>query len=252
MNQQINPLNQNNLQTQISHKIEENSEKIKIVLENYKKIMYNINECKEKNKISYPINIMAVTKTVETYLVNAVIKQGISLIGENRVQEFLSKKDEYLPSEIHFIGSLQSNKVKYIINEVSLIQSLDNLKLAKEINRQCIINDKKMDVLIEINAGNEATKGGVPFDEVKKFIEELSIFENISVRGLMAIPPRLANEEIYYKMNNLFNDLQSIKSENVSMDYLSIGMSGDYLTAIKHGSNLVRIGSSLFGARTII
>ena len=193
---------------------------------------------------------MAVTKTVPPEKVNYAVSLGIDLLGENRVQEYLSKKDSYFSSaQVHMIGNLQTNKVKYIINDVDMIQSVDSLKLASEINRLAEKNNKTMDVLIEVNIGGEESKSGVHADGLYTLIEEVSAFKNISVRGLMAIPPIGSNEEIFDRMNALFLGVKEKGFDGVSMDILSMGMSGDYETAIKHGSNLVRIGTKLFGAR---
>lgn len=220
------------------------------IVYNYNKIIEDINNVKAKNNISRDINFMAVTKTVAPEYVNTAIECGIKLLGENRVQEFNSKKDDYIKSaEVHLIGKLQTNKVKYIINDVTMIQSLDSLKLAKEINRLAAKNNKVMDVLIEVNIGDEESKSGINYNQTEDFLESLLQFKNIHVRGFMAIPPRNSSEEIYYKMHKLFVDISDKKIDNINMDFLSIGMSGDYKTAIKHGSNLVRIGTGLFGSR---
>lgn len=221
------------------------------ILENYKEICYNIENARAKYRNENEnISLMAVTKTVSTDKINFAISQGITLLGENRVQEFMSKKDEYDKSaDVHFIGHLQSNKVKYIINDVKLIQSVDSFKLAKEINRLAQKNAKIMDVLIEVNIGNEISKSGVSSDELLDLIYQVSELENVSIKGLMAIPPVGSGEDVFEKMNSLFVDIKGRTIQNVSMDTLSMGMSGDYERAIKHGSNLVRIGTKLFGAR---
>ncbi len=229
-----NPLNQINLQQ---------------IKDNYDRIINDVEECKIKNNIDYDINIMAVTKTVAPEIINFSIDCGIKLLGENRVQEFLSKKDEYKNADVHFIGGLQTNKVKYIVNDVSLIQSVDSERLAVEIDKQAKKNNKIMDILVEINLGEEISKGGILTKDTHEFIEKICNLDNLRVKGLMAIPPINAKEEIYFKMKQLSIDILAKKYDNVSMDFLSIGMSGDYLTAIKNGSNLIRIGSLLFGAR---
>lgn len=201
------------------------------------------------------IRLMAVTKTVDASRVNEAIDAGVTLLGENRAQELCAKYDEYKKNavDIHFIGHLQSNKVRQIINKVSMIESLDNLSLAKEIQRQCQKNQKTMDCLIEVNIGHEETKSGVLPENLPQFIDQLAEFECIKVQGIMSIPPIC--EEIYQKeryfanLYKLFIDIKDKKIDNINMDILSMGMSDDYLLAIKHGSNLVRIGSALFGKR---
>lgn len=221
------------------------------ILENYKEICYNVENAKAKyRKSTDEVRIMAVTKTVPPEKVNFAVKQGLTLLGENRVQEYLSKKDFYdKNSEVQFIGHLQTNKVKYIINDVTLIQSVDNYKLAHEINRLAEKNNKIMNILVEINIGNESTKSGVAADELEELVCQIAEMKNLSVKGLMAIPPKGSGEDVFEKMNGIFLHLKEKAIPNVSMDILSMGMSGDYELAIKHGSNLVRIGTKLFGAR---
>ena len=152
-------------------------------------------------------------------------------------------------AQVHFIGHLQTNKVKYIINDVSLIQSVDSVKLAGEINRLAVKNNKTMDVLVEVNVGDEITKSGVAFNDCTELVKSISEFENVHIKGLMAIPPIGCGEDVFEKMHELYLRIGEMKLKNVEMDILSMGMSGDYELAIKHGSNLVRIGTKLFGAR---
>ncbi len=225
--------------------------KYREILDNIKEIRYNIENAKAKYRSSNDlVEVMAVTKTVEPEKINFAIQNGFKLLGENRVQEYLSKKDLYDKSaEVQFIGHLQTNKVKYIINEVTLIQSVDSVKLASEINRLAAKNDKIMDILLEVNIGAELSKSGIDSDSLYKLTEDISHFENIHIRGLMAIPPIGAEEKLFAEMNEHFHTISNKKLDNVSMDILSMGMSGDYELAIKHGSNLVRIGTKLFGAR---
>ena len=211
------------------------------ILENYKEICYNVENAKVKYaKSGADVAIMAVTKTVEPEKINFAVSQGIKLLGENRVQEFMSKKDMYDKSaQVHFIGHLQTNKVKYIIN----------VKLASEINRLAVKNSKVMDVLIEVNVGDEASKSGVAFEECIGLVKEISAFDNVHIKGLMAIPPIGCGEDTFERMHELYQKISEMQIKGVDMDILSMGMSGDYELAIKHGSNLVRIGTKLFGAR---
>lgn len=221
------------------------------VLENIKEIRERVGEATAKYRIGdEKVQIMAVTKTVSPEKINFAVRNGFTLLGENRVQEYLSKKDSYDSSaQVHFIGHLQTNKVKYIINEVSLIQSVDSLKLASEINRLAQKNGRVMDILIEVNIGEEATKSGISSEGLTELVFETSKLSNIRIKGLMAIPPVGSDESVFARMNELFCGLKEKNIPNVSMETLSMGMSGDYETAIKHGSNLVRIGTGLFGAR---
>lgn len=221
------------------------------ILENIREISYNVRNAKAKYRSADDIvEIMAVTKTVPPEKVNFAVSQGITLLGENRVQEYLSKKDSYDPSaKVHMIGHMQSNKVKYIINEVELIQSVDSLKLASEINRLAAKNNKIMNILLEVNIGEEESKSGVSSKELTELALSVSELENVRIKGLMAIPPIGSDESVFEQMHILFEELKSKKIPNTKMDTLSMGMSGDYELAIKHGSNLVRIGTKLFGAR---
>lgn len=221
------------------------------VVENYHKICYNVKQSAIKsNRNPCDIKIMAVTKTVEPEIINIAVENGITLLGENRVQEFLSKKDFYdKKTDVHFIGHLQTNKVKYIINDVSMIESVDSIKLATEIDKQAKSGNIIMDILVEVNIGDENSKGGIHSDELFELMYQISPLENVRVKGLMAIPPINAPEELYEKMYQLFIDIGNKKIDNISMDYLSMGMSNDYQTAIKYGSNIIRIGTGLFGKR---
>ncbi|MCR5542254.1 MAG: YggS family pyridoxal phosphate-dependent enzyme [Ruminococcus sp.] len=224
------------------------------VLENYKRICENVENARAKYRSSdEKIDIMAVTKTVAPEKINFAIEQGITLLGENRVQEYLSKKDSYIKTaQVHMIGRLQTNKVKYIINEVAMIQSVDSIKLAKEINRLAEKNGRTMDVLLEINIGDEASKSGVAAEGLDELIYETAQLENVRIKGLMAIPPVGCGEDMFDRMHSIFLRVKEKSVPNVSMDILSMGMSGDYELAIKHGSNLVRIGTALFGARNYL
>lgn len=221
------------------------------ILENLREINYNVANAKAKYRSEdETVEIMAVTKTVAPEKINFAVSQGLTLLGENRVQEFLSKKDSYDKSaRVHMIGHMQTNKVKYIINEVELIQSVDSLKLASEINRLALKNNKIMDVLLEVNIGEESSKSGVSTQELFLLAEQISELENVRIKGLMAIPPIGADERVFEDMHRLFVELGDKKLHGVDMDILSMGMSGDYELAIKHGSNLIRIGTKLFGAR---
>ncbi|MGN0606109.1 MAG: YggS family pyridoxal phosphate-dependent enzyme [Oscillospiraceae bacterium] len=218
--------------------------------ENIRRVMYNIENARAKyRKSDETVRLMAVTKTVAPEAVNHAVSMGIDLLGENRVQEYLSKKDAYAKAEVHFIGHLQTNKVKYIADSISVIQSVDSLKLASEINRCALKNNKVQDILVEVNIGNEESKSGISADAVTELIYQIAELPNIRIKGLMTIPPAADSEEFLYKMQDLYIDICSKNIHNISMDILSMGMSNDYELAVKYGSNLVRIGRGLFGAR---
>lgn len=219
--------------------------------ENYKRIIFNMQEAAAKyRKPDEKISLMAVTKTVDPAAVNHATGLGIKLLGENRVQEYTAKKDFYDKSaEVHFIGHLQTNKVKYIIDSVSMIQSVDSIKLAEEIDRHAGRIGKKQDILIEVNIGGEESKSGVDKSALEELLYQTAELENVQVRGLMAIPPADSPEKFLYDMQKLYIDISEKSIHNISMDFLSMGMSGDYADAIRYGSNIIRIGRGLFGPR---
>lgn len=201
------------------------------------------------------ITFLSATKTVEPEYINYAISLGLSYIGENKVQELLSKYDEYNLENcsLQFIGHLQSNKVRQIVGKVDLIQSIDSMKLAKEVSKCSLKNNITSDILVEVNIGEEENKSGVMPEMLEELVEEISTLPAVNVKGLMTIPPICEkNDEIrryFEKMNRLFLDISSKKLDNVSMDILSMGMSSDYYEAILEGANMVRIGSALFGNR---
>ena len=218
--------------------------------ENLKLIRENVGEAAEKcGRKAEDIRIMAVTKTVAPEIVNHAIELGLDLLGENRVQEYLSKAEAYSPAEIHFIGGLQTNKVKYIIESVSMIQSVDSLKLGTEIDRLAAKHGRVMDILCEVNIGGEESKGGVAPDKLRELVAQLAQLKNIRIKGLMTIPPPSQSDIFLGRMQELYNDLRDNKIEGADMQVLSMGMTHDYAEAVKYGSTLVRIGTGLFGAR---
>ena len=201
------------------------------------------------------ITFLSATKTVEPEYINYAISLGLSYIGENKVQELLSKYDEYNLENcsLQFIGHLQSNKVRQIVGKVDLIQSIYSIKLAKEVSKCSLKNNITSDILVEVNIGKEENKSGVMPEMLEELVEEISTLPAVNVKGLMTIPPICEkNDEIrryFEKMNRLFLDISSKKLDNISMDILSMGMSSDYYEAILEGANMVRIGSALFGNR---
>lgn len=222
--------------------------------ENYKQIISNIARAAEKSGRRYEdITLLAATKTVDVDVINHAIKSGVEFIGENRVQEFLSKYNDYAPSHKHFIGHLQSNKVKDIIDKVELIHSVDSYKLATEISKQAVKKGLSIDILLEINIGNEQSKSGFSYDETCDAVEKIAQLDGIKIKGLMAIPPICENSDqnrVYFsKMKKLFIDIGHKKIDNSSMDILSMGMSDDYEAAIEEGANMIRLGTALFGRR---
>ena len=201
------------------------------------------------------ITFLSATKTVEPEYINYAISLGLSYIGENKVQELLSKYDQYNLENcsLQFIGHLQSNKVRQIVGKVDLIQSIDSMKLAKEVSKCSLKNNITSDILVEVNIGKEENKSGVMPEMLEELVEEISTLPAVNVKGLMTIPPICEKKDeirrYFEKMNRLFLDISSKKLDNVSMDILSMGMSSDYYEAILEGANMVRIGSALFGNR---
>lgn len=223
---------------------------------NFKLINERIAEAAQKaGKSREDITFLAATKTVEPEIINHAISLGLDHIGENKVQELLSKYDSYNLDKcsLQFIGHLQTNKVRQIVDKVDLIQSVDSVKLANEIAKQSLKINKTTDILVEVNIGREENKSGVYPENLEELLCEISKIEGISVRGLMTIPPVCDNKhkisKYFNNMHNIFIDISSKKLDNISMTILSMGMSADYYEAILEGANMVRIGSSLFGAR---
>ena len=202
------------------------------------------------------VTLLAATKTLSAEVINyAAENLGLCYIGENRVQELLSKYDALRRDllHIHFIGRLQRNKVKYIIDKVEMIESVDSMPLALEIDRQAAKCGRVMNILAEINIGAEESKGGVPKEKAREFVSSLEELKNINVCGLMVIPP-VGNSEEYIKYftetYNIFVDIFEKKVHNNKDGYvLSMGMSDSYIEAISYGSTLIRLGSALFGKR---
>lgn len=224
--------------------------------ENLKVIRNRINEAAVKSgRSENAVRFMAVTKTVDPVYINHAIKCGIDLIGENKVQEFLGKKDALNLDgvEKHLIGHLQSNKVRKIITEVDMIQSVDSVSLAKEIERQAEKNNMTANVLLEVNVGDEENKTGMDKSLFLESFAEIAEMKHIHIRGLMTIPPICENKseltKFFDEMYYMFIDIKAKKIDNVSMDILSMGMSGDFEEAILCGSDLVRVGSAIFGPR---
>ncbi len=199
--------------------------------------------------------LLAVTKTRSAEEINCSIACGVRHIGENRVQELLEKYDK-IDKEgvtIHLIGQLQTNKVKYIIDKVDLIHSVDSLHLAQEISKRAVAIGKVQDILIEVNIASEESKAGIEPTELIPLLESISTLAGVHVRGLMCIPPIAAeshqNLKYFLKMKQMSVDIKAKKIDNIDMDILSMGMSGDYEDAIEAGSTYIRVGRGIFGPR---
>lgn len=206
-------------------------------------------------KTGADISLVCATKTQTKEAVQAAIAAGISICGENRVQEMLDKKeaDAYYGANLHFIGHLQKNKVRKIVGEVSLIQSVDSFELLQTIERIAKEKALKQEVLLQVNIGHDENKFGFEATELPQILEKCGGFSNILVSGLMTMPPfseNLVETRGYFaEMHEIFVDIMAKRYHNVNMEYLSMGLSHDFREAILEGANMVRVGSAVFGAR---
>ena len=198
------------------------------------------------------VKLVVVTKTVCADVIKQAIECGIQDVGENRVQDFLEKY-ESIDEKVnwHFIGHLQSNKVKFLVNNVSLIHSLDRESLAEEINRQGEIFNYQFNCLVQVNISGEDSKFGMPPENIERFLVKLSGMEHINVQGLMTMAPFEDDPEdtryVFEGLRNLKLKLKALNIPRIDLKYLSMGMSNDYQVALEEGSNMVRIGSEIFG-----
>ena len=201
------------------------------------------------------IHLVGATKMNDTQRVREAIAAGLPICGENRVQELLQKNAEhaYDGAQLHFIGHLQKNKVRQIVGLVSLIHSVDSVELMAQIDRTAGSRGIVQDILLEVNIGAEAAKSGFSSGDIPAALAAVAQFPALRVRGLMAVPPICAdgeeNRPYFEAMKQLFIDNSEKKYDNVLMDFLSMGMSGDYMTAIDCGANMVRLGTAIFGPR---
>ncbi|MFR6066084.1 MAG: YggS family pyridoxal phosphate-dependent enzyme [Eubacterium sp.] len=230
--------------------------RMKSVEENYLRILNTVKECAVKaGRSENDVRLMCVTKTVEPPYINKAIELGADLIGENRVQEYLGKKDDLNLSgvERHLIGHLQTNKVRQIVGEVDMIESVSSVKLAKEISRVAALRGVTVNCLAEVNIGKEESKSGIYLEQLSDSLYEIAELPNIKIKGLMTIPPVCETQDeargYFAQLRQSFIDIKDKKIDNIDMEILSMGMSGDFEAAIAEGSNIVRVGSAIFGAR---
>lgn len=221
---------------------------------NYQGVLKRLKSAAEKSgRDISEITLLAATKTVDADTINYAIEKGITHIGENRVQELISKHGLLRPAHSHFIGHLQTNKVKDIIDKVEMIESVDSIRLANEISKQAQKRGIVMDVLLEINIGGEESKSGFAPEDAEKAVGEVAKLDGIRVKGLMTIPPATdlpeESRKYFREMYKLFIDIRGKNIDNSSMSVLSMGMSNDFDIAVEEGANLVRVGTSLFGRR---
>ncbi|NLG02339.1 MAG: YggS family pyridoxal phosphate-dependent enzyme [Clostridia bacterium] len=213
-----------------------------------------LNTCEHMQIPKEAVCLIAVSKTKPVSMIKEVYQAGIRDFGENKVQELIDKYEQ-LPKDIrwHLIGHLQTNKVKYVVGKTTLIHGVDSIKLAKEISKEAQKKQIDVDILIQVNIANEETKYGFKEEEVIDRVIEISKMEGIHIKGLMIIAPYVDNSEenrLYFqKMKQLYVDIIQKNIDNVHMEVLSMGMTGDYQVAIEEGASCVRVGTAIFGMR---
>ena len=209
-----------------------------------------LEELKGGNAFGEKVWLIAATKTQTADAVNEAIAAGVDGVAENKPQEFRDKNELLLPCPRHFIGHLQTNKIKYLLGKIELYHSCDRDELAKALSQQSLLNGLTSDILIQINIGEEESKGGYPYDEAKEVFSRLNQTAGLRVRGFMAMLPDSDDEallrSLVRKMRALFD---WAKTQSADVEYLSMGMSGDYALCVEEGSNMIRVGSTIFGAR---
>ena len=222
---------------------------------NLKEVEENIlNACKKAGRSRGEVTLVAVSKTKPVSLLTEAYYIGIRDFGENKVQE-MCEKYEVMEKDIkwHMIGHLQTNKVKYLISKTELIHSVDSYKLACEIEKQAAKHNCDVDILIEVNAANEETKFGLAVDEVIELVREVAKLPHVHIKGLMTVAPYVVdsekNRQFFHNIKQLSIDIDNQNIDNVSMNVLSMGMTGDYMVAIEEGATIVRVGTGIFGER---
>ncbi len=226
------------------------------IKQNLDEVLGEINNSANKANVnSKDIILIGVTKTVDIPVIEEAIRLGVTHVGENKPQELVRKYD-VIGDKVkwHLIGSLQTNKVKYIIDKADMIHSLDRISLCEEIDKRAKSINKVMDCLVQVNISREDTKHGLFKEDVVDFIKTVSSeYKNIKINGIMTMAPYVDKSEdvrIYFKeIKNISREIEKLNLENVDMKYLSMGMSNDYKIAIEEGSNMVRVGTSIFGRR---
>lgn len=210
--------------------------------------------CERAGRSRDEVTLIAVSKTKPVSMLSEVYDEGVRDFGENKVQEIQEKYDQ-LPNDIrwHMIGHLQRNKVKYVIDKVCLIHSVDSYRLAEEINIQAKKKNLVVPILVEVNIAEEESKFGITAEDAIALVEQIAELENVRIRGLMTIAPMVEdpeeNRQYFRGIRQLSVDIKNKNIDNVSMDILSMGMTGDYTVAIEEGATMVRVGTGIFGAR---
>lgn len=226
-----------------------------MILENIKQVEENIiKSCEKVGRDPKEVTLIAVSKTKPYTAIEEALPSGVLDYGENKVQE-LTEKYEILPKDIrwHMIGHLQRNKVKYLVGKVELIHSVDSSRLANQIETEFAKKNEIANILIEVNMANEESKFGITSETTEQLVREISKLEHVRIKGLMTIAPYTDNPEtnrVYFRnMKKLSVDIAEKNIDNVSMNVLSMGMTGDYQVAIEEGATMVRVGTGIFGER---
>ena len=226
-----------------------------MISNNLKTINENIEKaCEKSGRKKEDVKLIAVSKTKPVDMINEAYEPGIRDFGENKVKELLTKKEQ-LPDDIcwHMIGHLQTNKVRSVIKAVKLIHSVDSLRLADTIDIEARKAGITVDGLLEVNVAGEESKFGFSPSEIAELLDRFSLYRFLRIKGLMTVAPFVHNpednREIFNKLRNLSVDIMNKKLDNISMNFLSMGMTGDYSIAVEEGANFIRIGTGLFGAR---
>ncbi len=226
-----------------------------MIAENIKHVQDNIKKaCEKSGRSEETVRLIAVSKTKPVEMLMEAYQCGCRDFGENKVQELVDKYEK-MPKDIrwHMIGHLQRNKVKYIIDKVYLIHSVDSLRLAEEISKEAVKKGIKVSILVEVNVAMETSKYGTAVDEAVLLVQEIAKLPNIIVKGLMTVAPYVENSEdnrnVFAKLYQIYVDIIHKNIDNVFMEELSMGMTGDYEVAITEGATYIRVGTGIFGER---
>lgn len=226
-----------------------------MVAENYRDVEENVRKaCERSGRERSEVTLIAVSKTKPVTMIREAMDAGAADFGENKVQELCEKYEE-LPKDLrwHLIGHLQRNKVKYVVDKAALIHSVDSLRLAEEISKEAVKKNVQAFILVEVNVAEEESKFGVKVEDTEELVRKAALLPNIHIRGLMTIAPYVedpeANRPIFRRLCKLAVDIKMKNIDNVHMDVLSMGMTGDYQVAIEEGATMVRVGTGIFGER---
>lgn len=226
-----------------------------MVAENYREVEERVRRaCTRSGRDRGEVTLIAVSKTKPVRMIQEAVQAGASVFGENKVQE-LCEKYEVLPKDLHWhmIGHLQRNKVKYVVDKAEMIHSVDSLRLAEEISKEAVKKDVSVKILLEVNVAGEESKFGISLEETEDLARRIAVLPNVCVCGLMTIAPYVTDPEenrpIFRSLKKLAVDIKMKNIDNVHMDVLSMGMTGDYEVAIEEGATMVRVGTGIFGER---